>query len=116
MVAEEVQTLFHLAPKALQLRFGGEDVGTQFVGAQDYMPSFTHSEVAEERHHVGGNINQQHTAETDVVVHEAYDRAGDEPASLDAGEQERIGFYEFAFRRQLLDQRGDRWPEHPEAG
>ena len=51
-----------------------------------------------------------------MVVHEADDRAGDEPSSLNSGQEKSIRLHELAFGREFLDQRGDGRPEHPEAG
>ena len=51
-----------------------------------------------------------------MVVHEADERAGDEPSALNAGQKKSIRLHELTFRREFLDERGDGGPEHPEAG
>src|SRR5580704_18664428 len=78
------------------------------------MTSFPHGEVAKERNYVRRDVDQEHAAQADVVVDEADDRPGDEPPSLDAGQQKGIRLHEFAFGREFLDESGNRWPEHPE--
>ena len=80
------------------------------------MASFTHCEVAEKRHDIGRNVDQQNAAQPDVVVHEADDGACEEPSTLHTGHQKSIGMHEPVFRREFLNERGDRRPEHPEAG
>ena len=50
-----------------------------------------------------------------MVVHEADEGAGDEPASLHAGEKKSVRLHELAFGREFLNERGDGRPEHPEA-
>ena len=80
------------------------------------MTSLAHGEIAQERNHVGGDIDQEHAAEADVVVHEADERAGDEPSSLHAREKKSIRLHELAFGREFLNECGDGRPEHPETG
>ena len=116
MVAQKMQSLAHLAAETFQLRFGGGKVGAEFRWTEHYMPSLTHREVTAERDHIGGNVDQQHTAEADVVVHKADDGAGNQPSSLHASQQERIGLHERPLRCEFLNQRGDGRPEHPETG
>ena len=48
MVAEKVQAFAHIAPEALELGFGGEDVGSQFFRAEYNVTSLTHREIAAE--------------------------------------------------------------------
>src|SRR5579864_2833993 len=50
-----------------------------------------------------------------MVVHEADDRAGNQPSSLHACEQESIRLHELTFGCEFLNERGDGGPEHPEA-
>src|SRR6202453_1525231 len=116
MIAKKEQTSAHIAPEALELSFSSENIGAQFLRAQNYVASFAHREIAAERNHVGGNIDQQNATETDVVVHESDEGAGDEPSSLNAGQKKRVGLHELALGREFLNQRGDGWPEHPETG
>ncbi len=116
MIAQKVQSLAHLAPEALQLAFGREHVGTQLLRAQHDMAPFAHREVAEKRHDVGGNVDQQNAAQTDVVVHEADDRTGDEPSALHPCQQKRVRVHEPVLRGQFLNEGGDSRPEHPEPG
>src|SRR5207248_1869615 len=62
MVAKKVQAFSQLTPEALELRFSSEDVGAYLLGTQDDVASFAHCEVAQERDHVGGKVDQQHAA------------------------------------------------------
>src|SRR5258706_8211502 len=116
MVAQKVQAFAHLEPEALKLGFSSQDIGAQLLGTQYHVASLPHGEIAKERNHVCGDVDQKHAAEADVVVHEADDRTGDEPSSLDAGQKKSIRLHELAFGREFLDEGGDGRPEHPEAG
>ena len=51
-----------------------------------------------------------------MVVHEAHQRAGNEPSSLNPGQEKSIRLHELTFGREFLDEGRDGWPEHPEAG
>ncbi len=51
-----------------------------------------------------------------MVVDESNDRPGNQPASLNSRQQKSVGMDELFSRRQFLDERGNGWPEHPEAG
>src|SRR5271169_1065597 len=104
MVAEKVQAFAHFVPEAPELRLSSENVSAQFFRTQHDVASLAHGEIAEERDHVGGNVDQQHAAEADVVVHEADDGAGDEPSTLHARQKKSIRLYELAFGREFLDE------------
>ena len=78
------------------------------------MASAAHREIAEEGDPVGREIDEQNAAQADVVIDESDDRAGNQPASLDAGQQKSVGIDEFFPGSQLLDEGGDGRPEHPE--
>ena len=79
------------------------------------MLSLTDSEVTSQRNRVGSKINQQHATQTDVVIDKTYDRSSNQPAALHASQQEGIGVNKLRLRRELLDERRDGRPEHPEA-
>ena len=96
--------------------FRGDHVGPQFRRAGHHVAALAHSQVKQERREVSGEVNQQHSAQADVVVDESNDRSGNQPAALDSRQQKRVGVDELFSGRQLLDQRGDGGPEHPEAG
>ncbi len=116
VITEKMQTFAHLAPEALKLIFRRDDVGPQFFRPQHDVASLAHGEVTQEGDYVGGDVNQQHAAQADVVINESDDGSGDEESTLYPGKQKRIGVHELAPRREFLDQGGNRRPEHPEAG
>ena len=116
MIAQELDAFPKFVPEALLRRFGSGDIRSQFSGAGHHVLSFAHAEVAKKGDDVGGEVDQQHAAQSDVVVDEAHDRARHQPATLNAGQEEGVCFHELALGREFLDQRGDGWPEHPEAG
>src|SRR6266566_905976 len=116
MFAQELDTFAHFAKELLDRSFSGEDVCVQLGWARDNVAAFAHCEVAEKRDYVSADVNQQHSAEADLVVRESNDRSSDEPASLYSGEQKSIGVDELVSRSQFLDERSDGGPEHPEAG
>ena len=113
-VAEKLESLSHLAKEAFERSFGGHDVGVQFRGAGHDVASAAHREIAEEGDPVRREIDEQNAAQADVVIDEPDNRAGNQPASLDAGQQKGVGIDEFFPRSQLLDEGGDGRPEHPE--
>ncbi len=85
-------------------------------GVRHDVPAAAHKEIATERRHVAQAIDEQHTRQADAVVDESHDRTGDKPSALHAGHQERVRLHELGFRCQLLNERRDRRPEHPETG
>src|SRR6202140_5994619 len=116
MIAQKVPSLAYLAPEALQLAFGRQDIGPQLFRPQHYMAPFAHREVTEKRDHVSGDVDQQYPSQTYPVVHEADDRTGDEPSALHPGHQEGVRVNEPILRGQFLNEGGNGWPEHPEPG
>src|SRR3984957_12052923 len=115
MVAKKVQAFAHVAPEALQLSFRGKNISTQLLGTKNHVTALSHREITAERDHVGRDIDEQHTAETDVVIHESHESPSNKPSALHASQQESIGLHELAFRREFLDQRGDGRPKHPKS-
>ena len=79
------------------------------------MPSLAHREVAGKRNDISAYVDEQHAAQANVFVDKSDQRPGNQPSPLDPGQQKRIRLDELAFRRQFLNQRCDRRPEHPEA-
>src|SRR5579864_1734274 len=116
MFAEKMQPLSYFAPKPLQLRFRGDDVGPEFLWSNDDMPSLAHREVAEERDYVSGYVQDQNSTEPDAVVNESYNCSRDQESPLHARKQECVRLHELAFRGEFLDERCDCGPEHPEPG
>src|SRR5579872_2447054 len=114
MVAQKVKSFAHLAPEALQLSLRRDDIRAQLFRMDNDMPSLAHGEVTEERHHISGDVEHQHSAQPDVVVDETDDRAGNEKSPLHARQQKGIRLYELSFWSEFLDQCGDGRPEHPE--
>ena len=80
------------------------------------MAAFANREVAQKRNQVSGEIYEQHAAQANVVVHEADDGSGNQPAPLNARQQKRIGLNELALWGQFLNQGSDGRPEHPKTG
>src|SRR5438309_4198741 len=115
MFAQEVEAFTHLAKEFLDRGFSGDDVCVQLGRARDNVAAFAHCEVAEKRDYVRTDVDQQHSAEADLVVRKTNDRSSDEPSSLYSCEQKSIGVDELVSRSQFLDKRSDRGPEHPEA-
>ena len=109
------ETVSHLSAESGECSFGGDHIRLQRRGPAHNVPTFAHRKITQKRNHISGNINQQNSANTDVVVHKAYDRPGDQPSALYARQQERVGVHEFLTRSQFLNQRGNGRPEHPEA-
>src|SRR5215469_17912425 len=81
----------------------------------DCLPSFANKQITGEGDDVAGKINEQNSAEADRVVDKADHGTGNEPSALESSEQKAVGGDKMRFRSQLLDQRGDGGPEHPEA-
>src|ERR1700736_3523530 len=113
MVAKKVQALSQVVPEALQLTLGSEQVSTQLLGCENDMASFAYRQIAQERDYVGRDVDQQNTAKTDMVVHKANDRTGDEPSALHPGQQKCVRVDEPVLRGQFLNQGSDRRPKHP---
>ena len=110
-----MQSLSQVVPEALQLSLCGSNIGSQLLGMNHHVTSFAHREVAKKRDNVGRNVNQQHAAQTDVVVHESNHRTGNQPSPLYARQQESVRMNEAILRSEFLNERGDGWPEHPES-
>ena len=91
-------------------------IGSQFRRPGHDMASLADSEVQQKRRQVGGEIDQQHSAQADVIVDESDDGPGDQPPALNPRQQKGVGVDELFSRCQFLDQRRDGWPEHPETG
>src|SRR6185312_17397281 len=85
------------------------------LGRSYHMPAFSYRQIAEKRNEICGEINEQNSTQADLVVHKTDNRASDQPSALNAREQKCIGVNEFLAGREFLDERCDRWPEHPEA-
>ena len=114
MFAEKVQALSHFAPKSLELGFRRYDIRPQFLRSNDDMPPLANREVAEERDHVSRYVQQQNSAEPNVVVNKSDNRSRDQESPLHAREQECIRLHELAFRGEFLNECGDCGPKHPE--
>src|SRR5262249_55876133 len=78
--------------------------------------AFPYGEVTQKRNEVRCRVDEKDAAEMDVLVDESNQSSRDHPAALDAGKQQRIRADEFRFGSQLLNERGDGRPEHPEGG
>ena len=115
MLAQKDQAFAHLAQKASHRGFRRLQIVTKFDRPRHHVPSLPHREVARERNDVGAHVDQQHSAEPNVLVDKSDQRAGNQPAALDSRQQKRIRLHELALGRQFLNQRRDRRPEHPEA-
>src|SRR5713226_8666837 len=107
MFAQELDTFAHLAKEFLDRGFSGDDVCVQLGWARDNMAAFAHREVAEKRDHVGADVDQQNSAEADLVVRKTNDRSSNEPSSLYSCQQKSIGVDELVSRSQFLDKRSD---------
>ena len=116
MSAEEIETFAHLAHKARDRGFRCENISPQFRRPRHHVASLAHSKVKQKGRQVGGEINQQYAAQPDVVVHKSDDRSGDQPSALYSRQQKSIGVDELFSRCQLLNERSDGGPKHPEAG
>jgi hypothetical protein len=86
------------------------------VGRLHHVPAVAHKQVAEERSRIGGAVDEQHAAQSNVVVNESHQRPGHQPSTLHHGQQEGVGVDKLGFRGHFLDEGGDGGPEHPEAG
>jgi hypothetical protein len=82
VVPQENQTIAHLAQKSFNLSFRRLEIVLEFACSRHYVPALPDREVAKERNHVGADIDQQHSAQPDVLIDKANDRAGDHPAAL----------------------------------
>src|SRR5262249_31062477 len=78
--------------------------------------SLADEEIAGEGYDVTDEVQKQHSAQADVVVHKADNCPGNQPPTLKAGQQKAVGLYEFLTWREFLDQGGHGGPEHPEPG
>src|ERR1700731_2456619 len=116
MIAEKMQTLSHFPPEALELCLCGPDVGAQLRGPETNVAAFANAEEAQTRTQVCGETYEQPAAQADVVVHQAADGSGNQPATLNARQQKRVGLNELALWGQFLNQGGDGGPEHPKTG
>src|SRR5438105_9345899 len=81
----------------------------------DNVLPLAHGEIARYGHQISGEVDEQYSTKADVVVHKAYNCARDQPPSLHSRQQKRVGLNKFSFWRKFLNERGDSWPEHPEA-
>ena len=115
VAAKKIEAFAHLADKARHRGFRGDQIGPQFRRPRHHVASLAHSEIEQKRCQVGREINQQHAAQSDVVVDESDDRSGNQPAALYSRQQKSVGVNEFFSGSQFLDQRRDGRPEHPEA-
>ena len=97
-------------------RAGRHNIRTQLVRANYNVFALAHGEVAEKRDDVCGNVEGQNTAQANVIVDESDDCSGNQKAALYTSEKESIRLDELPLWGELLDQRRDGWPEHPEAG
>ena len=116
VTAKKVNAFAHLAYESLDRRFCRDNVSPQFRRTGHHVAALAHSQVKQERREVSGEVNEQHSAQPDVVVDKANDRSGNQPASLDSSQQKCVGVNELLSGGQFLDQSGNRGPEHPEAG
>src|SRR5437868_4107562 len=114
MLAQKLKALPHFTPKPLELGFGRDNIGPEFLRSNDDVPSLAHREVAEKRDHVSRYVQYQNSTESDVVVNKSHNRSRDQESSLYAREQECVRLHELAFRGEFLNERGDCGPEHPE--
>ncbi len=58
------------------------DIMTQLNRPRHHMPPLAHREVAAKRNDVGADVDQQHSAEADVLIDKSNDRAGNQPSTL----------------------------------
>src|SRR5208282_5631818 len=116
MFAQESEPFAHLAQEATDRGFSRGKIMAQFDRAREHMPPLTHGEVAGKRNDVGADVDEQHSAESDMFIDKSDQGTGNEPATLNSGEKKGIRLHERALRGQFLNERGDGRPEHPEAG
>src|SRR5207245_2215765 len=102
--------------ECLHRSFSRDDVCVQLGWARDNVSALAHREVAEKRDYVSAHVNQQHSAEADLVVRKSNDRSSNKPSSLYSCQQKSVGVDKLVSRGQFLDERSDGRPEHPEAG
>src|SRR5215472_2416328 len=77
--------------------------------------SFANEQITGDRYDISAEVEQQHSAEMKVVINESDHSARDQPAALHACHQEIARVRVLRLRRELLNERGHRWPEHPES-
>ena len=115
VVAQKVNAFAHLPHKTFDGGLCGGDISPQFRRPGNHVPALAHSQVKQERYQIGREVDQQYSAQADVVIDKADNGPGDQPPSLNPRQQKGVGVDELFSRRQFLNQRSDRWPEHPEA-
>src|SRR6266853_3340743 len=115
MLAQQPQPLAHLAHKPFDRRLRRLQIVPNFNHPRHHMPPLPHRQVARKGNNVSAHINEQHPTQPNVFVNKSNNSPSNQPPTLNTSEQKCIGLYELAFGRQLLNQRRDRRPEHPEA-
>src|SRR5947209_15620907 len=86
------------------------------LGASHGDAALANEQVAGDRDGVGAEVEQQYSTQVKMVVDESNDPARDQPSALHARHEEVTRSYILRFGRELLNERGHRWPEHPESG
>src|SRR5690348_3015714 len=89
MAAQKQNAFVHFPKEFCDCTFRSDNVGTQLCGSGHNVLALAHSEVAQERHHVGADINQQHAAEMEMVINKA-NSASHQPSALNSCKQKRI--------------------------
>src|SRR5689334_10311608 len=85
MIAKEVQSFAHLTPEAFDSSFSCDEVVFEFGWTWDDVMSLSNDQVTQERDHVCREVDQEHAAEPDVLIHEAHNGSCDQPTPLDTG-------------------------------
>src|SRR5205823_4876949 len=68
--------------------------GLRLFGLDYYMASPAHKEITAEGEDISCEIEQQHAAEMNMVVDEAYDGSSNQPATLHSGHQEGVRLHD----------------------
>src|SRR5438552_11296309 len=108
MSAKKVNAIAQLAKEFLYSALSGNYVIVQFRRTRHHVTALAHGKIAQKRQRVAAHVEHQHTTQTDFVVNESDQRAGNQPASLHTGQQKSIGVNELVPWRHFLDKRSDR--------